>query len=166
MITFLRDWIGPDSSDSYLDNPRSLPECDGAGDAGEVHLAFAEGLSPDFRSDPHGYRAARTFLQDIEPLTTRIANIIRIFTPSTYSQERTRLDLLAKTRPDLRSLLGASQSVHTGFRVLRNVQLPPSLTPSKQISGVSHAKFHFYDGRTVLKLACHVHSITPQVSPS
>jgi hypothetical protein len=134
VTNFLQDWAGPDD---YLYNPRNLPEWEGVGDVGEVHLAFSsEGLSPDFHSTAHGYRAARAFLQDIEPLISRVTNITRIFMPSTFRQERDRLDLLAKAHCDLKSLLGASQSIHTGFRVLRNVQLPPTLTPLDQ-TGVS-----------------------------
>ena len=59
--------------------------------------------------------------------------------PSTFCQEHNRLDLLAKTQCNLKSLLGASQSIHTGFWVLRNVQLPSTFMPlnQKQTLGVS-----------------------------
>lgn len=130
MTNFLKDWARPND---YLYNPSNLWEREGVGEASEVHLAFSsEGSSPDFHLAAHGYQAAAEFLQNTEPLISRLTNITWIFMPSTFRQERNRLDLLDKTQYDLKSLLGASQSIYMGFQVLRNVQLPPTLTPLYQ----------------------------------
>lgn len=120
-----------------LTNPKDLPEWGDAGDAGEVHLAFDKELSPHLLSEPLGFRAAVTFLEELEPLTSKVTNIIRLLCPGIYKHQRSSLNELEKVRPDLRSILGPSQGIHTGFRLLKNLQQPPSITPFEQTFMVS-----------------------------